>query len=365
MRPLRSILAVLAAVAALAACSGDGETAGSTTTSTASTSASTTSPAEGPSGQEWWCHPELVDDPCLAADLRTTRVDFALMPGVEDVPPAADPLADCFFVPPDGDDEEVSEWARVNAARFRTVCPVFVPNQTSAAYDRVASAFERYLAEAGDRPFVLLGHDEGGDFVTRLVQERVATDPAVAARLVSAVVVGRAGAQVTNDGTPGGTFPTFPLCSSSDQTGCVITFQVYEDGTTPVAGQPPFADVAPQNSPACTNPAGLGGGRGQLRAATFPVESSLVPPPIVAGLPPVETPFITLPEYYLAECLSLVSGTVELWIGRTIDPDDQRQPGPLDDPAAGPEGARHQAFTLAMGDLIQIIEDQSEAFAEG
>jgi hypothetical protein len=360
----RTLLAVLVPFVVIGACSGDdGGDAAPTTTERSPSTASTSTTA--PDAEGWWCHPARPDDLCLTADLRTTIVDWQLTESVDEGSLADDPVADCFYVPPEGDDEEVSETIRIDAARFRTVCRVYIPSGLSGGYEAVEAGFDRYLEEAGERPFVLIGDEEGGDLVTRLVQERVAADPALAARMLSALVVGRHAVQVTNDGTPGGTFPTFPLCTSSDQTGCIITFHAFEDASPPATGTEPFAGIDPANSPACTNPAGLDGSKGQLRAATFPVETPLVGGPVVAGLPPVDTPFITLPEYYVAQCLSLVFGTVELWIGPSIDPDDQRHPGPLtaEGSAAAHAGATQHDFTLTMGDLLHIVGEQSEAYA--
>lgn len=363
----RSLLAASTVVLVLAgACTSDDEPDAADGTATTTTSRPGTTEAAGPEG--WLCHPDLPDDPCTTADLRTTLIDFELTQSVDEAPPATDPVADCFYVPPSGESAHSDEWIRVEAARFRTVCRVFVPDLgTPDEWEaRLATAFDRYLDAAGDRPFVLIGHQQGADLLTGFVQDRIANDPDLAGRMLSAILVGNTSVQVTNDGTPGGTFPTFPLCASSDQLGCIITFHAFEDGFNPEAGVMPFIGSAPTNSPACTNPAGIEGGRGQLRAATFPVESTLLPSPAVTGLPAVETPFVTLPEYYLAECLSLVSGTVELWIGRSIDPDDQRRPGPLTETRLSDarSGARQHDFTLTMGDLLHLVEQQSEAFAD-
>jgi hypothetical protein len=80
----------------------------------------------------------------------------------------------------------------------------------------------------------------------------------------------------------------------------------------------------------------------------------------------VETPFVTLTEYYVAECLTLVAGTKELWIGRSIDPDDQRFPAGLTAPAnvEASAGARQHDLTLTMGDLLHLVAEQSEAYGE-
>ena len=53
----------------------------------------------------------------------------------------------------------------------------------------VAAAFDRFLAEAGDRPIILAGHSQGALHLERLLREKVAGKP-IAKRIVAAYVVG-------------------------------------------------------------------------------------------------------------------------------------------------------------------------------
>ena len=82
------------------------------------------------------------------------------------------------------------------------------------AYSDVRRAFEHYLAQAPPgQPLVLAGHSQGSLHLTRLLRERVASDPALRARVVTAYVVGAA---LPAKNTP------LPACESPRQTGCVL-----------------------------------------------------------------------------------------------------------------------------------------------
>ncbi|MDD3444632.1 MAG: DUF3089 domain-containing protein [Zavarzinia sp.] len=92
------------------------------------------------------------------------------------------------------------------------------------AYADVKAAFLHYLsAWGGDRPFVLVAHSQGSMHLQRLLEEVVAPDPALRARLVVAYVVGYPLPLDLFDG------PLTPLrpCGAPGQTGCVITWSSF------------------------------------------------------------------------------------------------------------------------------------------
>lgn len=362
--PRRIFAAALLALTLVAvACSDDDATTSSPTTrdggaTTAPGNATTTAAGAEVS---WYCHPEQADDLCLTADLATTAVDWTLAPAPDDPVPAVDPGADCFYAhPAAADEDQARAWVREEAARLRASCRVFAPAYPSGDLEALGAAFDAYLAESGDRPFVILGHGEGSDLLLRLTQQRIDGDESLRGRLLSAMLIGGVPVSVPEGQVVGGTFQALPLCTDRDQTGCVISYHTYEIGTTPALDAPPFAGLAPGMRAACTHPAGLDGSRGQLRNAVFPATSELTPGPTTPGLPPVDTPFVALPEYFVAECVNFGGGVWYLRVEPSIDPDDARAPGPLTDPALGDArlGTQHLDVALAIGDLQFLIERQ-------
>lgn len=332
--------------------------------------ASTTSAPDA--AADWLCHPDLEDDPCTTADLETTRVDWELQAEGENPLPAEDAVADCFYAHPAAMDEaQALVWTLAEVARLRTLCRIFVPAYEPGDYEAVLAAFDQYLAEdGGDRPFVLIGHAEGSDLLTRLTQERIDADPTLQARLLSAMLIGGAAIQIPEGGVQGGTFQQLPICTDRDQTACIITFRTYEaygDPTPDTADAAPFAGIAPGMRAACTHPAGLDGSRGQFREASFPTTPAFNPGPTPPGLPPATTPYVSLPEYFVGSCHAddNIPGASYLQIEPSIDPDDQRRPGPLTDPALGtsPGNTQNLDIVVTLGDLAFLIERQLGTFS--
>jgi len=87
------------------------------------------------------------------------------------------------------------------------------------AYGDVSAAFDRFLAEAGDRPIILAAHSQGALHLTRLLAERKA---ALKGRLVAAYVVGWP-VSTTSDLPALG----FPACAAPDQTGCILSWMSF------------------------------------------------------------------------------------------------------------------------------------------
>jgi hypothetical protein len=111
---------------------------------------------------------------------------------------------------------------RMFAPRYRqaTISAFLRPSNDSfkaydLAYSDVLQAFETYLQQENNgRPFVLASHSQGSLHATRLIQERIVTDPAVRRRLVVAYVVGASLPE---------TFDTkLPVCEAATQIGCLV-----------------------------------------------------------------------------------------------------------------------------------------------
>ena len=91
------------------------------------------------------------------------------------------------------------------------------------AYRDVAAAFDVWLAAHPDAPLVLVGMEQGAELIDRLLKERVASDPALTARLVGVYLID---AIVAADGLPSST----PACRDRRGFGCVVAFSAVEDG---------------------------------------------------------------------------------------------------------------------------------------
>ena len=109
------------------------------------------------------------------------------------------------------------------------------------AYGDVQAAFERFTAEAGDRPIILAAHSQGSLHLARLIKDKVAGKP-IAKRVVAAYVVGWP-LSVTADLPAMG----LPPCAGPEQTGCVLSWMSFADPANPdlvlqsYLGSPGFA----------------------------------------------------------------------------------------------------------------------------
>ena len=166
------------------------------------------------------------------------------------------PAADVFFIPPttyDGGRDWNAPLADIRASRqFRQVMApnyvgpfvslgrIFAPNYRQAslyslttlrddarearqfAYGDVRMAFRHYV-ESGDggRPLILVGVEQGGTLLLRLLAEEISPDPLLARRLVAAYAIGT----VAQADTP----PLAP-CVLRHQTGCLAAWaSVYDN----------------------------------------------------------------------------------------------------------------------------------------
>ena len=87
------------------------------------------------------------------------------------------------------------------------------------AFSDVAAAFDRFLAEAGDKPIILAGHSQGALHLTRLLAER---KDQLRGRLIAAYVVGWPVSTSADLPALG-----FPACTAPGQTGCILSWMSY------------------------------------------------------------------------------------------------------------------------------------------
>jgi hypothetical protein len=349
----------------------------------------------------WLCRPGKANDACaidltttiVAPDGKLTRETFAANPKA--------PI-DCFYAYPtvstdQGANSDMSidpaeqNVVRQQFARFGSQCRTFAPMyrqvtlaglRTSMAgggratldrgvgYEDVLDAWNHYLKNDNNgRGVVLIGHSQGSYILTRLIAEEIDGKP-VQSRLVSAILMG-ATVPVAKGKDVGGAFKTIPLCRSAEQTGCLITFVSFRS-TIPPPANTLFGRVTVDGmEAACTNPAALAGGAGQLRAYLTGQGSLIASPAAVKHQwvkegAAVDTPFVSVPGLLSAKCASNEHANY-LEITVNADPNDPRAddiPGDLGmagKPAAN-WGLHLVDVNLTMGNLLDIVSRQSKVY---
>lgn len=351
----------------------------------------------------WLCYPGKANDAC-AVDLTTTVINADGTSRVETF--KADPKApiDCFYVYPtvSTDPGVVSDMTadpaelnvvRQQLARLGSKCRIFAPMYrqfTLAAlrsmmtgspmpgaadpaarqvgYNDVVDAWNHYLThENKGRGVVLIGHSQGSGVLTRMIPAEVEGKP-VQKQLVSALILGsnlpvEAGKDI-------GAFKTIPLCKSATQTGCAISYVTFRE-TSPPPANSRFGKVQqPGMQAACTNPAALGGGKGELKAylsnGANIASSTGATPTWVKGKPNPTTPFVALPGFITGECVSK-DGFNYLAAGLNADPADPRTDDINGDIGAGNMilkdwGLHLIDVNIAMGNLVDVVGQQSKAY---
>ncbi|MDZ4371028.1 MAG: DUF3089 domain-containing protein [Phenylobacterium sp.] len=354
--------------------------------------------------EAWLCWPGKTGDAC-AIDLTTTVVNADGSTRVEAF--KSDPKApiDCFYVYPtvSNDSGVVSDMiagpeelnvVKQQLARFGSTCRIYAPiyrqftltalraAATGApmpgsmdpavrqvGYNDVVAAWRHYLATQNNgRGVVLIGHSQGSGVLTRMIPAEVEGKP-VQKQLISALILGsNLGVEAGKDT---GVFKSIPLCKSASQVGCAISYVTFRD-TAPPPANSRFGKVAtPGMEAACTNPAALAGGQGELKAYLANganIASSAAPTPDwVKGKANPSTPFVTLPGLISGQCVSK-DGFNYLEIRITADPADPRADD-INGDVTGPGGVVAKDWGLhlidvniAMGNLVDIVGFQSKAY---
>jgi hypothetical protein len=349
--------------------------------------------------KSWLCRPGQHD--ACDVDLTTTVIAADGQLSRETWKADANARIDCFYVyptvstdpTPNSDmkpDPAEMNVIRQQFARFGSKCRVFAPvyRQITLAglrtllagaasgvtidhglhYDDVRDAWNYYLEHDNKgRGYVLIGHSQGSYILAELIRQEIDGKP-VQSRMVSAILPG-ATIAVARGKDIGGKFQHVPLCHSPSQTGCLIAYSSFRS-TIPPPANTRFGKVADANlAAACTNPAALGGGSGELHAYLSSDGQTIVaktqPKPWVKkGV--IETNWVSVPELLTARCTSNDNAT---YLEITVHGDPS---GPRTDDIVGDLGAPGQIATdwglhlvdmnLAMGDLVDIVGQQAKAF---
>jgi len=348
----------------------------------------------------WLCRPGGKDacaidhtTTIVAADGKLTRETWI-----------ADPKApiDCFYVyptvstDPTPNSDMTADPAETNVirqqfARFASKCQPYAPMYRQVTlvglrrmlapgaavtldqglqYDDVKDAFNYYLRHDNKgRGFVLVAHSQGSFILNRLIREEIDGKP-IQSRMLSAILLGTTIA-VPKGKDVGGSFQHVPLCRSASQIGCVITFASFRSTLPPPAntlfGKVPDANMVA----ACTNPAALAGGSGDLHAyldRTGRTITSTVPTkPWVMPEQPIDTPFVSVPGLLTAKCSSNDNASGYLEITVNGNPSDPRADDITGDIGVGTNvlanwGLHLIDVNLAMGNLLDIVSAETKAY---
>jgi hypothetical protein len=392
----RGLVAVFVlSLVALVAISCGGSSSSPTASPSKTAGPSTTASASAPSNTVWLCRPGLPNNPC-ESDLTTTVLSADGTSTVQQVPLAADPPIDCFYVYPTVSgqatqnanlsiDPEERAVALQQAARFSQVCKVYAPmyrqmtlmtittagQDTQAArdlaYGDVLSAWQDYMAHYNSgRGVVFIGHSQGTMMLTRLLTSEIDPDASARSHLVSALLIG-GNVMVAIGQDVGGDFQNIPACRSASQTGCVVAYSSFNQpppadsmfgrvGVGPIGAQQDASKV----EVLCVNPASPSGGTGALK-----LEFATAPFPGLIGqwlqsIPSAATPWAAYPGLYTAHCESS-GGANWLQVDTTNVPDDTR---PVVKAAPTAEWGLHLFdISLSLGNLVDLVREQATAFA--
>ncbi len=349
-------------------------------------------------GETWLCRPGRQD--ACTVDLTTTVVAANGKLTVEKW--AANPKApiDCFYVYPTVSNDttgnsdmnagpEELNVIRAQAARFGSECRVFaplyrqvtltalrsliagraMPVDRALSYNDVVDAWQYYLEHDNQgRGVVLIGHSQGSGVLTQLIRNEIDGKP-IQNQIVSALLLGT-NLPVPKDKDVGGAFQHIPLCRSASQTSCAIAYVTFRE-TLPPPANSRFGRV-PGNGlvAACTNPAALAGGSGQLHAylaaAGRSLGNSAEPKPWVTPQQPINTPFVSVPGLLTGACVSNEKGSY-LSVKVQGDPKDPRVDDIAGDVVVGDQvladwGLHLIDVHVAMGNLLDIVRQQGKAY---
>ena len=342
----------------------------------------------------WLCLPGRSD--VCSTPLPTTALNPNGYGSVGRSTVAKDPPLDCFYVYPtvsrdsgmnsdlDVDNSEIGA-AKVQFARFAGICRTYAPiyrqmtlaavtaaatgadvNQYARlAYTDVARAWREYLARYNKgRPFVLIGHSQGSLMLQQLIKHGIEGKP-VARQMKLAILPGY-NLLVPVGRRVGGTLKSTPICGSTGETGCVMSWVSFRDKNVPPEGAIFGRATEPGMTVACTNPARPGSTNWERLDSYWNARWSL---PVPGGPIQWSTEGASPTEFLRTE--GLVSGRCVndgplgyLSIRTNADPNDKRT-----DRVYGEVGllgmfipgwGMHLADVAeAQGDMIRLVEDIS------
>lgn len=346
----------------------------------------------------WLCRPGRED--ACTTDLTTTVVAGDGTLSVEKWTASPNAPIDCFYVyptvslDPTGNSDmnagpEERRTVQMQLSRFGSHCRLFAPlyrqatltalraNATGTtiavdrtlAYTDVADAWSHYLAhDNSGRGVVLIGHSQGSGHLMQLIRTEIDGKP-IQSRVVSALLLGM-NVAVPRGKDVGGAFKSMPLCRTSQQTGCAISYVTFRS-TVPPPATSRFGRVPGEGlEAACTNPAALDGRSGELRAY-LSTRASLInpaasPTPWVKGAPAIATPYVSVPGLLSGRCVSNDIGSyLEVTVNANpADPRIDDIPGDVmtNGQVNASWGLHLIDVHVAMGNLVDIVGQQARAY---
>jgi pimeloyl-ACP methyl ester carboxylesterase len=349
--------------------------------------------------EHWLCRPGRQDACAVNLDSTVVAADGTLT--VEPYVAAQDPSIDCFYVyptvsldaTPNSDLVAGPEERNVVAGQFarlgsqcRLFAPLYrqvtltalraslsgmatTPSDRNIGYQDALEAWNHYLEHDNQgRGVVLVGHSQGSFVLAQLVRETLDEMPADP-RLIAAILMGST-VTVPKDAVVGGTFKQRELCTGDDQLGCIMVYASFRATVPPPANSLFARSMDPNQVAACTNPAALAGGKGELHAYLNAGGPSLgaTAAPWVTPAPMITTPFVSVPGLLSAECIAADSGSY-LAITVNSDPDDPRTDDITGDVmtngmVAAEWGLHLIDAALTMGNLVDVVQAKASAYAE-
>jgi hypothetical protein len=360
--------------------------------------------------ENWLCHPGKVDACDSNQDATIIKADGSR--SIEHFAATTDPKFDCFYVyptvsldpTPNSDmiaGPEENGVAAAQAGRFAKHCRVFAPlyrqvtltalqailqgrpvvADRAMAYGDVKAAWQEYLAyDNHGRGVVLIGHSQGSQVLKQLVADAIEGTPDQ--KLIVSVLIPGANVAVPTGADVGGDFKSTPLCRTTKDVGCVVSYVTFR------ADSPPPEDarfgVVPQPGmeAACVNPAALAAPqsptlRAQLGSVLTVTDAylgakgagmaSLPMGPWTSDGAAVTTPFVKVPGLLSAACTT--TGRFHyLAVSVNAKPTDKRTQTIVGDIVV--RGAVLKTWGLhlldlpvEMGNLVELSDSQARAWA--
>lgn len=333
----------------------------------------------------WLCKPGIDKNYCYG-DLTATEI---LPDGSKKIVLhilEKNPEIDCFYVYPTvditgpiGNHTDFSDVSPMlvplmnQAARFNPVCAIYAPlykqitlmtfaspdkdEYLEIAYNDVLNAFKYYLDCCNNgRRFVLMGHSQGSILLRMLIQREFESNDELRNKLLVALLIG-GDVLVPEGGVQGETFKTIPLCTSVEETGCVIAYRSYAEGYPPKIPWP--SGFPPGTDSACVNPAGTEPGWIYLSGSYFPAYIDF-PGFQITIMPNITTSFFLYRNYFRARCTKGDAGSYLEISSETVTGDVREIPIPVEEiPLFDVAGLHMIDYNLALEDLIQLVRIKS------